>query len=189
MNVGGAIRRAVLAWRELAPDQRLAAGAALALFVTMFLPWYSKSAVGVRRGLPVKVQDSLNAFQAFSFVEAAVLLVAAGVLYLLFARGDGQAFHLPGGDGTVILAAGIWVCALVFYRQLDKPDAGAIAGISTTVGVQWGIFVTFLAGLALAAAGQRVRAAHHTEPPLPGDVEPTVVVRNRDRDDRPTVRR
>ena len=118
-----------------------------------------------------------------------MLLVAAGVLYLLFARGEGKAFHLPGGDGTVIMAAGIWVCLLVFYRQLDKPDAGEIAGISTTVGVQWGIFITFLAGLALAAAGQRVRAAHHKEPPLPGDVEPTVVVRNRDPDDQPTVRR
>ena len=108
MNVGAGIRRVVLAWRELAPDQRLAAGAAIALFFTMFLPWYSKSAVGVRRGLPVKVQDSLSAFQAFSFVEAAVLLVAAGVLYLVFARGEGKAFHLPGGDGTVILAAGVW---------------------------------------------------------------------------------
>jgi hypothetical protein len=181
MNVGGAIRRVVLAWRGLAPDQRLAAGAAMALFATMFLPWYQRTAA-----VPQKPSDNLNAFQVFSFVEAAVLLVAAGILYLLFTRAEGKAFHLPGGDGTVIFAAGIWVCLLVFYRQLDKPHLG-----DSIVGVQWGIFVTFIAGLALAAAGQRVRAAHHKEPPLPGDVEPTVVVRSRDRDpaDEPTVRR
>ncbi len=167
------LSRLTRAWRALAADQRLAAYSALALFVTMFLPWYSKSAIGVNaRGLPVKVDDDLNAFQAFSFVEAAVLLVAAGVLFLLFQRGEERGFHLPGGDGAVILAAGVWVCLLVFYRQLDKPDAGDVRGIATTVGVQWGIFVTFLAGLALAAAGQRVRAAHHAEPPLPVDVQP-----------------
>jgi hypothetical protein len=161
------VSRLLRAWRVLARDQRLAAGAAFGLFVTMFLPWYSKSAIGVRRGLPVKVSSDLSAWQAFSFVEAAVLLVACGVLVMLFLRAEDRGFHLPGGDGLVILAAGVWVCLLVFYRQLDKPDAGNIQGIATTVGVQWGIFVTFLAGLSLAYAGQRVRAAHHTEPPLP----------------------
>ena len=34
----------------------MAAYAAFALFVTMFLPWYSKSAIGVNaRGMPVKI--------------------------------------------------------------------------------------------------------------------------------------
>jgi hypothetical protein len=179
MSVGGAIRRVALAWRELAPDQRLAGVAAAGLFATMFLPWYQRTAL-----VPQKPSGNLSAFQVFSFVEAAVLLVAAGVLYLLFARGEGRAFHLPGGDGTVILAAGIWVCLLVFFRQLDKPDGGP----GVIVGVQWGIFVTFIAGLALAAAGQRVRAAHHVEPPLPGDLEPTVVAREGDRADEPTLR-
>jgi hypothetical protein len=168
------VNRVARAWRVLAPDQRMAAYAAIGLFITMFLPWYSKSAIGVSaRGMPVKVADDLNAFQSFSFVEAAVLLVAAGVLFLLFQRAEKRAFHLPGGDGTVVLAAGVWVCLLVFYRQLDKPDAGEVRGIATTVGVQWGIFITFLAGLALAAAGQRVRAAHHAEPPLPVDAAVT----------------
>jgi hypothetical protein len=166
----GIARRLVRAWRALHGDERLAAGAALALFVSMFLPWYQRTGSAVVGRQLQQLSDNLSAFQAFSFVEAAVLLVAAGVLFLLFSRAEGKAFHLPGGDGTVILAAGVWVCLLVFYRQLDKP--GAAEGV--IVGVQWGIFATFLAGLALAYAGQRVRAAHHTEPPLPGDETPTV---------------
>jgi hypothetical protein len=163
--------RLVKAWRALAPDQRVAAVAAFALFFTMFLPWYQRTGSAVVKGRLQQYSDNLNAFQAFSFVEAAVLLVAAGILVMLFARAEGKAFHLPGGDGVVIMGAGIWVCLLVFYRQLDKPGGGAPGAI---VGVQWGIFVTFLAGLGLAYAGNRVRAAHHTEPPLPGDSEPTV---------------
>jgi hypothetical protein len=171
-TAAGLISRIRAAWRVLEPDQRLAAYAAAALFGTMFLPWYQQTGSAVVRSKNptiLKVSDNLNAFQAFSFVEVAVLLVAIAILLLLFARGERRAFHLPGGDGTVILAAGVWVCFLVFYRQLDKPDASAGAGASATVGVQWGIFITFLAGLALAYAGTRVRAAHHTEPPLPGE--------------------
>jgi hypothetical protein len=158
----GLARRGLRAWRALHPDERLAAAAALGLFITMFLPWYQRTGAESVR--------NLTAFGAFSFVEAAILLVAVGVLVLLFYRAEGRAFHLPGGDGVVILAAGVWVCLLVFYRQLDKPSGGA----GVIVGVQWGIFMTFLAGLALAFAGQRVRAAHHVEPPLPGDETPTV---------------
>ncbi len=170
MSQGSIPSRLGASWRNLEGAQRRAAVAALALFVTMLLPWYSKSAVGVVKGKPVKVDDSLSAFQAFSFVEAAVLLVVVGVLLLLFARGENRPFHLPGGDGTVILAAGIWVCLLVFYRQLDKPGTGDAEGLETTVGVTWGIFVTFLVGLFLAYAGNALRTAHVVEPPLPGDV-------------------
>lgn len=173
MSQGSIPSRLRASWRNLEVHQRRAALAAAALFFTMFLPWYSKSAVGVVKGEPVKVDDSLSAFGAFSFVEAAVLLVAAGVLLLLFARGEERPFHLPGGDGTIITAAGAWVCLLVFYRQLDKPDGGNAEGLETTVGVTWGIFVTFLAGLFLAYAGNALRAAHVSEPPLPTDVAPT----------------
>ena len=172
-DAGGFARRLGSCWRALEGEQRTAAAASAALFVTMFLPWYSKSAVGVVKGMPVKVDDSLTAFGAFSFVEAAVLLVAVGVLWMLFARGQGKAFHLPGGDGNVIFAAGLWVCLLVFYRQFDKPSPGSAEGLATSIGVSWGIFVTFVTGLFLAFSGQRLRSAHLAEPPLPGSVAPS----------------
>jgi hypothetical protein len=150
------------AWRALAPDQRPAAIAALGLIVTMFLPWYEKSALcGNRRGF---CDDRISAFGAVSFVEAAVFLVAAGVLLLLFARAEGRGFHLPGGDGTVVLAAGLWAALLIFYRVFDRPD---VSGEGATVGIQWGFFVAFVAAGLLALAGARIRAAHRPEPPLP----------------------
>jgi hypothetical protein len=174
-RASGAAARVARAWRALAPDQRLAGAASGALFLTMFLPWYQETGSAVVNKRLEKISDNLSAFQVFTFIEASVLLVAVGLLVMLFARGEQKAFHLPGGDGTVVFAAGVWVCLLVFIRQLDKPGGHGSPQFATTVGVQWGIFIAFLAGLALAWSGWRMRVAHHAEPPLPGE-EPTRAV-------------
>ena len=63
----------------------------------------------------------LSAFGPFSFVEAAEILIAAGVFALLRARALGKRFHLPFGDGTVILAAGVWAALLIVVRLFDRP--------------------------------------------------------------------
>lgn len=151
-------------WRALSGEYRLAAVAAVGLFASMFLPWYEQTSTGVAKGKPVTASDTLSAFQVFSWVEAAVLVVAIAVLVLCFTRGERKSFHLPGGDGTVVFAGGVWVCFLVFVRQLDKPEPNAVPGLSATMGVQWGIFIAFLFGLLLAYAGLRLRAAHRPEP-------------------------
>jgi hypothetical protein len=64
---------------------------------------------------------AISTFGPFSFVEAAEILVALGVLALLRARALGRRFHLPFGDGTVIAAAGIWAAALIVVRLFDRP--------------------------------------------------------------------
>ena len=160
--------------RTLDAEQRLAGLAALALTVTLFLPWYQ---VSVARGSAF-FDSNRTAFGVFSFVEAAVLLVAAGVLALLFARGERKGFHLPGGDGTVILAAGAWAALLLLWRVFDRPD---VEGRGVTVGIQWGFFFAFLAAAALALAGWRMRQAGHPEPPNPAADEATTRVMPRDR--------
>jgi hypothetical protein len=82
-------------WRRLGPEQRAAGVGAVLLIVSTFGP--------------------------FSFVEAALLLVAGGVLILLRQRAEGREFHLPFGDGTVIAVAGIWAAALIVVRLFDRP--------------------------------------------------------------------
>ena len=163
----------VRAWGALAADQRLAALAAIGLFFSMFLPWYDESGFAIVGRSPQPATLSLSAFQAFSFVEAAVLLVGAGVLYLLFARAEERAFHLPGGDGIVIMAAGGWAGLLIFYRMLDKPGTSHTASrLTDTIGLRWGIFIALAAAIALAVAGSRVRSAHHPEPVLEVPIPP-----------------
>jgi len=152
------------AFRALAPEMQQAAGAAAALVLTLFLPWYEKSFFDTSGDQPRPESASLSAFGVFSFVEASILLVAAGVLYLVWARSQRKAFHLPGGDGGVIMAAGGWALLLLVWRLFDKPD---VDDPGATVGIQWGIFAALIAAGALAAAGARVRAAHRPEPPNP----------------------
>jgi hypothetical protein len=153
------------AWDALDRDRRLAAVAAAALFVTMLLPWYQQNAVvGAAKAAPL-VSRNLDAFQVFSFIEAAVLLVAVAVLALLYARAEGHAFRLPGGDGGVVLAAGLWSALLLVLRLFDKPGVTQ-HGIAANVGVQWGIFFALAAAGLLAYAGSRMRAGQRPEPPL-----------------------
>jgi hypothetical protein len=153
------------AWGALDRDRRLAAIAAVALFATMFLPWYQQNAVvSARRAAPL-VSRNLNAFAVFTFIEAAVLLVAAAVLFLLYARAEGHNFQLPGGDGAVVLAAGLWAGLLLVLRLFDHP-AVTQHGVAANVGVQWGIFFALAAAGLLAYAGSRMRAAQRPEPPL-----------------------
>ncbi len=152
-------------WRALEPEQRLAGAATLALFVTMLLPWYQQNAVvDAPRTAPLQSRN-LNAFQAFSFVEAAVLLVAVAVIYLLYARAEGRDFKLPGSDGAVVMAAGLWTALLLVVRLFDKPGITSHR-VAANVGVQWGIFFALAAAGLLAYAGSRMRAGRHLEPPL-----------------------
>ena len=158
-------------WHALTPDQKLAAIAAIALLVSMLLPWYQETGFVNVKGKVQPLDDAKNAFQVYSFVEAAIFVVSAGVLALLYARGARKAFHLPGGDGAVIMGAGLWVMFLIFYRQLDKPDGRREGLVNISVGVEWGIFVAFLLGALLAYAGFRIRA-HHTPEPVADDAPP-----------------
>ena len=83
------------AWRVLGSEQRVAAVGSILLIVSTFGP--------------------------FSWVEAAEILTAAGILVLLKRRADGVPFHLPFGDGTAIAAAGIWCGLLILIRLFDRP--------------------------------------------------------------------
>ena len=157
-------------WRLLPPERRLAAAASVGLILTLFLPWYQETVIPTGVGVKVALPSaSLTGWAAFSFVEAAVLLVSVAVLILLFVRAEGGAFHVPGGDGGVITAAGGWTCLLIVWRMFDKQSTARSAQFVTTSGIEWGIFIALGVAAVLVYAGSRIRLAHEPEPPLPGE--------------------
>jgi hypothetical protein len=82
-------------WRRLGGEQKLACAGSVLLVLSTLGP--------------------------FSWVEAAVVLVALSVLGLVERRAEGKAFHLPFGDGVVIAAAGLWCAGLILVRVLERP--------------------------------------------------------------------
>jgi hypothetical protein len=146
------------AWRAMEPEQRLASVASVALLMTMFFPWYGLQSLNRKTG--VISSHAINAFGDVSFVEAAVFLVAAAVVVMLVARVEGRNFHLPGGDGTIVMVAGGWAAVLIFYRVFSRP-----AGNGYPVGIEWGFFLAFVAAGALTYAGWRMRSVERPEPP------------------------
>jgi hypothetical protein len=142
--------------------------ASAGLFLALFLPWYQETVFANGVTSLRSASSSLTGWGAFSFVEAAVLLVAVAVLILLFTRAEGQAFHVPGGDGGVITAAGLWTCLLIVWRIFDKEGTSRHDQIAYTSGIEWGIFVALGVAAVLTYAGSQIRLAHEPEPPLPG---------------------
>ncbi len=123
-------------WRRLGFEQKVAAVASILLIVSTFGP--------------------------FSLVEAGVILTALGVLALLRARANGRRFHLPFGDGTVILAAAGWAAFLIVTRLFDRPFGQNVLALACAA--------------LLAAAGLRERAIRPPDDvpgPAPGR-EPAV---------------
>jgi hypothetical protein len=153
-RVAHGARRVGQAWRALTGERRLATAAALGLFATMLLPWYRASFPSSDR--------AYSAVSAFSWVEAAVLVIVLGVLALMFARAERRPFHLPGGDGLVVTAAGAWSFFLIAWRLFDRPELGR----GVAVGLKWGIYLALIASAVLTYAGHRLRAAQRPEPPL-----------------------
>lgn len=133
--MGSVIRRVLRAARLLNFEQRVAAVGALLLVV---------STLG-----------------DFSFVEAGLLLLAVGVLALLFARAEGMRFHLPFGDGTVIAGAGIWAGALIVAGLLDRSVGQNVFAVA-------GAAVIFLAG----ARERAKRPPDDVPPDAPGGAPP-----------------
>ena len=116
-------------WRRLNFEQRLAAVASLLLIASTFGP--------------------------VSFVEAAVVLTALGVLALVKRRSDRGQFHLPFGDGTVILAAGAWCALLIVVRLFDRDLGQSVLALACAA--------------ILAGAGARERSKRPADdlPPAP----------------------
>jgi hypothetical protein len=143
----------------------MTAFAALALWITMFLPWYSHSPAGAIHKNETAVTSTLTAWGAFSWVEFVVLLVCVAMVALLFARGEGRGFHLPGGDAFAVMVAGSLATLLIFYRMVDK-SSQKVANVVITTGNEWGIFLALFAAIWLTWTGVNMRRAHRVEPEL-----------------------
>jgi hypothetical protein len=102
---------------RLRAGEWLATVAAVALIVSLALPWYQPQ-------LPTVPYDSLTGFQALTVIDvllvlAALLGIALGVLQ---ATRDSPA--LPVAAGVLTVVTGLLAVLLVVFRLIDMPRSG-----------------------------------------------------------------
>lgn len=156
------------AWRGLSHERRQAAYASAGLFLSLFLPWYQHTVIakGARTALEAK-SFTVTGWSQFGFVEIVVLLVALGVLVLLFRRGEGHRLPLPGGDGPAIIAAGSLASLLIVWGMFNQQGTSGPGQYLTASGIEWGIFIALAVAVLLAYFGSRIRAVHEPDPDPP----------------------
>lgn len=126
----------------------------------MLAPWFQVTGETTAGRI---VSYTLTGFGSFGWVETALLLVCGGIVWMLFARGENRAFHLPGGDGSIVTFGGIWCLGLLVWRILfNKPHPT----LGTETGIDWGVMAALAAATLMLGAGLRLKAEHLAEPPI-----------------------
>lgn len=130
--------------KKLGPGQRIAAGAAVLLFIDLFLDWYSASAGGF--------SVSANAWDAFGGTD--FLLAAVCILALVMAAQAMGLLSLPVKLSDVLFPFAAVMALWVLYRLLNQP------GPNDVLSNEFGAYLGFILTAAVAYGAMRARGEH-----------------------------
>jgi hypothetical protein len=123
----------------------------LALFVFMFLPWYGIDSVS-----GFGVSADVSAWEAFSFVDVLLFLVAVVVVGLVIVQMAETTPDMPAPPAQIITVAGIVALVLILFRLIFTPgvDIGGV-DIDVDLGRKIGVFLGLIAAAGIAYGGWR----------------------------------
>jgi len=162
---------------KLGVGEIIAGVSGLLLFVFMFLPWYGVDAVG---GFGVSgVNANANAWEAFSFIDILLFLVAVVVVGLVLVQMAESTPDLPAPPAQIIAIAGVVAFVLILFRLLFTPgfDTAGL-DIDIDLGRKIGVFLGLFAAAGIAYGGWRATnespsAVQETAPPIAPEPTPT----------------
>ena len=150
---------------RLNQGEMIAAVSAIALLLIMFIfKWFG---VDVSGGFGVSVSASVNAWQAFGFIDIVLfitVLVAVGGAVM---TANAQSVNTPVAISAITAALGILSVLLILYRIIDPPGPGGISGID--VGRKIGVFLGLIAAGGVAYGGWMAMQAEGTSFSEQGD--------------------
>lgn len=128
--------------------EMIAGASGVALFIFLFLPWYgAKASVG-----GFSASTSASAWEAFSFIDILLFLVAVVAVGLVVARAAGSVPSLPQPPGLIIAVAGAIAVLLILFRLISVPGPDVnIDGIDVTRKI--GIFLGLIAAAGITFGG------------------------------------
>lgn len=143
--------------RGLRGNERLATMGVAVIAISLLLPWY---------GIPVAGDLVQTGLGAFTWAEAALLLVAAATLFLALQIGGGYVPPRPLREWALLLAAGVWAAAIIVYRMVVRPelDFEVVVSVQRDYDLRYGIFVALAGALLIVAAGLRSRRTERRTP-------------------------
>lgn len=152
---------------KLGVGEIIAGISGLALFVFMFLPWYGVDSVG---GFEVGGVDA-SAWEAFSFIDILLFLVAVVVVGLVIVQMAESTPDLPAPPAQIILIAGVIALVLIIFRLLFTPDLDSSAiDIEVDLGRKIGVFLGLIAAAGITYGGWRATQESATPSSTPDPV-------------------
>jgi hypothetical protein len=120
---------------RLRRGERIAAGAALLLFIDMFLHWYKADIGNLVPGvknLGIAVPDlsaEASLWQATSILDIFLLLVIIVALGLAFLSASGRSVALPVAASVITAVLGAIATLVVLLRLIDQPGPDSVVDI------------------------------------------------------------
>jgi hypothetical protein len=137
---------------KLGVGEIVAGVSGLALFVFMFLPWYGIDSVG---GIGLGGGD-LSAWEAFSFVDILLFLIAVIAVGLAIVGVAESTPELPAPPAQIIMVAGLVAVVLILLRLIFTPGVDTAGfGLEVELGRKIGIFLSLVAAAGIAYGGWR----------------------------------
>jgi len=124
----------------------------LALFVSLFLPWYGTDALD---GLDVGVTGDLNAWESFALLDVVLLLVAVVAVGLTLVALAESTPDLPRPPGRITMGVGALALVAILMRLVLPPEVDLGLGIEADLQPRIGSFAGLVAAAAIAYGGWR----------------------------------
>jgi hypothetical protein len=137
---------------RLRAGEWLAGIAALAVPITLALPWYGARAR----------EETVTGFESFTVIDVLLLLAAAVGLTLAILQATQDSPALPVGFGVLTVTAGAIAVLLVLYRLVAEP------GPDEFIDVRLGAWLGLAATAAMTAGGWLSIADEHVRGLPPG---------------------
>jgi hypothetical protein len=136
---------------KLGVGEIVAGASGLALFVFMFLPWYGIDSIG-----GFGVGGDANAWEAFSFIDILLFLVAVVVVGMVLVQMAESTPDLPSPPAQIIMVAGVVALVLILFRLLFTPGIDTAGlDIDVDLGRKIGIFLGLIAAAGITYGGWR----------------------------------
>ena len=138
---------------KLSPGEKIAGGAAIALFIFMFFNWFGAEVSGVNGFSGSVSGDAGNAWDTLDFIPIVLLITVIAALVMAGLRLADSAYEPPIPMSTLVTVLGVISVLLILFRIVDPPTFASFGGVSVDATLSVGIFLGLIAAGGIAYGG------------------------------------